>query len=255
MTIFTEKHIRAFSEDGFCIVDQALNKTTVRSLRMELDRAMKEDLASDGEKFDAGMVHNLMLRGTALLNLIDDPVINDVVSPLLTKTFIIYAYQSSSLQPGNENYGSRIHVDSPRFIPGYCTNVGLIFALDDFTELNGATYVLKGSHLHENVDQTRFEEQAVRATCNAGDLIVFHGRTWHRAGQNLSSRTRHSVTMNLCRSYMRQRFDFPRLLPKATINNMGTQGKQLIGMNVRMPTSLEEFYLPAEQRLYKPNQG
>jgi hypothetical protein len=54
---------------------------------------------------------------------------------------------------------------------------------------------------------------------------------------------------------MRQRFDFPRLVPQPIIDSLGENGKRLIGMNVRMPTSLSEFYLPPEQRLYKPNQG
>ena len=54
---------------------------------------------------------------------------------------------------------------------------------------------------------------------------------------------------------MRQRFDFPRLVPNEIIASLGDDGRRLIGMNVRMPTSLEEFYLPPEQRLYKPDQG
>jgi hypothetical protein len=43
--------------------------------------------------------------------------------------------------------------------------------------------------------------------------------------------------------------------PQLIIDSMGENGKRLIGMNVRMPTSLAQFYLPPEQRPYKPNQG
>ena len=32
-------------------------------------------------------------------------------------------------------------------------------------------------------------------------------------------------------------------------------GRRLLGMNVRMPTTLDEFYLPPDQRLYLPAQG
>ena len=30
---------------------------------------------------------------------------------------------------------------------------------------------------------------------------------------------------------------------------------RLIGFDTRLPTSLEEFFLPEERRLYKPGQG
>jgi len=53
---------------------------------------------------------------------------------------------------------------------------------------------------------------------------------------------------------MRQRFDFPRLMTQEQIDSLGKDGQRLIGMNVRMPTSLEEFYLPEEERFYKPGQ-
>ena len=47
---------------------------------------------------------------------------------------------------GKTNYSRRIHVDCPRLIPGYVTNMGATILLDDFTEDNGATWFLPGSH-------------------------------------------------------------------------------------------------------------
>jgi mannose-6-phosphate isomerase-like protein (cupin superfamily) len=41
---------------------------------------------------------------------------------------------------------------------------------------------------------------------------------------------------------------------KTDAESFKNKGKQLIGMNVRMPTSLDEFYLPEKKRLYKTNQ-
>jgi hypothetical protein len=38
------------------------------------------------------------------------------------------------------------------------------------------------------------------------------------------------------------------------IQKLKNNGKRLIGMNVRVPTSLDEFYLPEKKRLYKSNQ-
>ncbi len=242
--------------EGVTIVPSVLTAEQVANLRNELERSVAEDAIRHPDVFDKGMVHNCMVRGTNMASLLDDPVMNDYLDKAFSDTCIVYAYQSSSLPPSQGNYGSRVHVDSPRFIPGYATNLGVIFPLDDFTLDNGATWYLPGSHKTEDLPvEEFFYANAKRACCKAGDMILFNGRLVHAAGFNSTNRTRHSLTINICRSYMRQRFDFPRLIPKDIIDSFGENGRRLIGMNVRMPTSLEEFYLPPEQRLYKPNQG
>ena len=47
----------------------------------------------------------------------------------------------------------------------------------------------------------------------------------------------------------------PKLISEELLSMLNENGRRFIGMNVRMPKSLEEFYLPEDQRLYKPNQG
>lgn len=248
--------LETFERDGLAVVPQVVAPAEVAILRAELETAIAEDAANYPDVFDKGMVHNCMVRGRHMAALLDNPVLNEYLTAVLSDTCIVYAYQSSSLGPKQGNYGSRVHVDSPRFIPGYSTNMGVLLALDDFTEDNGATYYLKGSHLLESPPtEEEFYANATRALCQAGDMVIFHGRLFHAAGRNETDRTRHSLTINVCRSYMRQRFDFARLVPQDVIDSLGENGKRLIGMNVRMPTSLAEFYLPPEQRLYKPNQG
>ena len=242
--------------DGITIIPAVLTAGQVRVLREELEVAVAEDAVHSPNVFDKGMVHNCMVRGAHMAALLDNQVMNAYLNEAFSNTCIIYAYQSSSLPPGQESYGSRIHVDSPRFIPEYATNMGVIFPLNDFTKENGGTFYLAGSHKTSALpDDATFYAHASRAVCSAGDMILFNGRLVHAAGFNTTDRARHSLTINVCRSYMRQRFDFPRLVPLATIKGLGEDGKRLIGMNVRMPTSLDEFYLPADQRLYKPNQG
>lgn len=244
------------NRDGIVVVPGVLKRAEIALLRTELEQAMIEDALQYPDVFDKGMVHNCMVRGAGMASLLDNRVMNAWLSAAFSGTCIVYAYQSSSLPPGQKNYGSRAHVDCPRFIPGYATNMGVIFPLDDFTEDNGATFFLRGSHLGPEIpDDATFYKNAHRACCRAGDMILFNGRLVHAAGANTTERARHALTINVCRSYMRQRFDFPRLVPQDVIDGMGENGRRLIGMNVRMPSSLDEFYLPEDQRLYKSNQG
>ncbi|MBX2847251.1 MAG: phytanoyl-CoA dioxygenase family protein [Acidiferrobacterales bacterium] len=251
-----QEHLDTLEREGLVVVPAVLEQGLVESLRQELDAAVQEDLSLRPDVFDKGMVHNCMSRGAEMAALLDNRTMNNYLNACFSDTCIIYAYQSSSLPPNSGNYGSRVHVDSPRFIPGYYTNMGVMFPLDDFTLENGATYYLPGSHKVESLpSDDEFYAGAKRALCSAGDMIVLNARLVHAGGVNTTDRTRHALTMNFCRSYMRQRFDLPRLLPKATIDKLGQDGRRLIGMNVRVPTTLDDFYLPEAQRLYKPNQG
>ena len=249
------KLISQFQDDGVCLVKNVLDDSQVQLLRLELERAREEDLRQRPDAFDSGMVHNCMIRGKEMAKLLDNPTMNAYMKEVLSPTFILYAYQSSSLPPGGDNYGSRVHVDCPRFIPNYITNAGVFFPLDDFTLENGATYYLKGSHKKESLpDENKFFENADRLICKAGDMVVLDALLQHAAGVNKTNTIRHALTMNFCRSYMRQRFDFCRMVDESFIQSLGEDGRRLMGWNVRVPTSLDEFYLPEEERLYKPGQ-
>jgi ectoine hydroxylase-related dioxygenase (phytanoyl-CoA dioxygenase family) len=251
-----QKYLKELEKDGLVVVPQVLGSNLVSTLILELEAAISEDATKYPDAFDAGMVHNCMVRGSQMGALLDNSIMNAYIDAAFSNTSIIYAYQSSSLQPKSENYGSRVHVDCPRFVSGYYTNMGIMFALNDFTIENGATYYLPGSHKLENPpSEDEFYKHAKRACCKAGDMIILNARLVHAAGLNTTNQVRHALTMNLCRSYMRQRFDLPRLVPQNIIDSLGTNGRRLLGMNVRVPTSLEDFYLPVDQRLYKANQG
>lgn len=248
--------LNSLEHDGIAVIPNVLQKGIINELIIELEAAIQKDKILYPNVFDRGMIHNCMSRGKNMAKLLDNSVMNAYLSKCFSDTAIIYAYQSSSLNPNSGNYGSRIHVDCPRFIENYYTNMGVIWPLTNFTEDNGATYYLPGSHKLENLpNENFFYKNCKRALANAGDMILLNSRLVHAAGINKTKDVRHALTINFCRSFMRQRFDFVRLLSNETMALLGEDGKRLIGMNVRMPTSLDEFYLPPDKRLYKANQG
>jgi ectoine hydroxylase-related dioxygenase (phytanoyl-CoA dioxygenase family) len=244
-------------ERGFTIARGVVSPVEIAALRADLERAIAEDVDSRGPH-DQGafMVLNLMTRGESFIRLLDNDVLHDHLSPILGDTCVVYAYTSSSMPAGGTNYSNRIHVDSPRFIAGYPTNLGVTLALDEFTDENGATYLLPGSHLSAEVPtRERFDREAVRAYPKAGDAIIFNARTWHRGGDNTTDAVRHAVTMNVCRSYMRQQFDFPRMMGYDAPDRFAPRVQRFLGYDVRVPASLEEYYRPEDRRLYKAGQG
>ncbi len=254
--MFSKHEIDFFETNGYLIVSSFESLDNCSLMLNELQKAVDEDNKNYPDVFDAGMVHNCFLRGKKMLSHLSSLPLREATDALLCKNAIVYAYQSSSLRPGLGNYGSRVHVDSPRFIDGYRTNLGYVLALQPFTYENGGTWVLPGSHLIKDIpDLHEFEQDAIQLNCNAGDAIFFDGRLVHRAGENRTNQWRHAITINFVRPYMRSRFDFPKMLSQESwVNDLDDSTRKFLGFHVRMPSSLSEFYLPPSERFYLPNQ-
>lgn len=243
---------------GFALVPSVIGEREADEMRADLEVAIQQDIETWGDNplyKDHWMVHNLMLRGRGFVALLENPAIHGYLARLLSPHCILYAYTSSSMPPGGSNFSHRVHNDCQLFFPDYITNVGVVVALTDFTEANGAPYFLPGSHrLVEAPSEEAFFEGAERVCPAKGDAIVFNARCWHHGGNNETKEARHAATMNVCRYYMRQRFDYPRMMTDEILDQLGPLGRRFLGFDVRAPASLEEYYVPPEERLFKPGQ-
>lgn len=254
-SIFAEDVIR---RDGFAVVGPLVDPATVDRMRAALERLIFEDLerwSANPWYADHWMVHNLLLRDSVFLDFLENELMHSYLTRLLSPACILYAYTSSSLPANGSNFSRRIHVDSQAETTDCITNVGILLALDDFTDENGATYYLPGSHLTlATPGHEEFFERAVRVYPKAGHAVIFNARTYHYGGTNTTESPRHAITLNVCRHWMKQRFDYPRMVNDGQLNRLGPAGKRLIGMDSRIPASLEEYYVAPEDRLFKGGQ-
>jgi ectoine hydroxylase-related dioxygenase (phytanoyl-CoA dioxygenase family) len=257
-TELIDNHIFNLKRLGFTVINDFFNSDICDYLKKRLNVAIDEYSPieeSNRSILDRYHMHDLLCKDYNFSKTLEDPRLQQLLAPLLGEFWIMYAYTSSSLPPNGENYGSRIHVDCPRFIPNYNTNIGVIWALDDFTEENGATYVLPGSHNTDIIpSESYFNSHSIRLTCQRGALIIFNARMWHAAGKNYTSDFRHALTLNACRPFMKQRMDWVRFLPSEITDQLNEQARRIIGFDTRIPTNMEEFFLPKDKLLYKPGQ-
>ena len=241
---------------GFSVWPSVLTASETNRYRERLEILV--GLQRDGTlpNTDKGLIHSPMLLDDSFFEVLDNKNIRRITDAALGVSAIMYAFSSSSIAPLDTNYAGRVHVDCPRIVPGYVTNLGMILALSDFTESNGATMFMPRSF--ETVEPPSLDDflaSAVTVSMKAGDAAVFNTRTWHMAGRNTTNAFRHSLTLNFCRSYMRQRFDYPRMIPGHLVEGLSEQQLQYLGFFVQMPVSWEEFVAPPELRKYRPGQG
>jgi len=254
MVDFVELAVRDVSESGVAIVRECVFRTEIEDLRSALQRETDVDLQTWGANpsyRDHWMVHNLMERDPCFMSALDNDRIHAVLDRVLSPWCILYAYTSSSLPPHGHNYSRRVHVDAQAEVEGYVTNIGVMIALDDFTEENGATRFLRGSHLSLKVPtEAEFLADAAAVYPRAGDAVIFNARTFHLGGINRTDRPRHAVTFNVCRHWMKQRFDFPRMLSDSQLQSASPRLRRFLGFSSRVPVGLGEYYVAPELRLF-----
>lgn len=196
-------------------------------------------------------------EGPAFVELLELSPLQSYIDLILTDTCIISGYSVISNEPHQKNpIQTSIHRDHARFSRPYLLTLNLLYLVDDFTKENGATYLLPGSqHAGEKPSEEYFYKNAIRIEGKAGDAVIFDSLAWHAGGVNETEQSRRGITKVYVRSYMRTQFDMPRATKPEVAEQLSERSRRLLAFNVRMPSSLEEFFLPPEQRLYKPNQG
>jgi hypothetical protein len=244
---------------GYAVIEGFLDQDTVIRLRELMVDAIAKYKPRDGipqSINDVYQIHDLMVKHRDFCDLLEDVRLDRLLASHLGAHWIMYAATSSSIPPMGANYSSRIHVDSPRFHLGYIFNMGVIWTLNEYAADNGALEVLPGSqHFGQSPTDELFNSSSVKVLCPAGSLIVFNARLFHRTSTNNTAGWRHAMTMNACRSFMKPRMDWVRMIPAPFASTLGPQARRILGFDTRIPVSLDEFFMPEADRLYKPGQG
>ncbi|GAC1659178.1 MAG: phytanoyl-CoA dioxygenase family protein [Candidatus Dormibacteraceae bacterium] len=216
----------------------------------------KERLERAGE---LGVVRLAMKYDNWLLKVLELPAVLQMVDAALAPNAILHLQNGLILpsfaadQP--RVFQNRFHQDFPRVLNGHLMSINLMFAVDEFREDNGATLFIPGSHQRSDLQLAAVERTAVNALCPAGSMILFDSTTWHAAGANSSGRDRLAMNHQFTRSYVKQQVDYVRALGDEVVLRQPPRTQQLLGWYTRVVTSLDEYYRPSQDRLYRSGQG
>jgi ectoine hydroxylase-related dioxygenase (phytanoyl-CoA dioxygenase family) len=183
-----------------------------------------------------------------------------VVDATVSPTAILHLQNGLILPPvrGDEArlFQTTFHRDFPRHLEGYLASINTFLAIDEFTCDNGATLLVPGSHQRADApDRLEMERAAVPARCPAGSMVVFDSTLWHAAGSNCSGRDRLAINQQFTRSFIKPQIDYVRALGDEAVLRRRPRTQQLLGWYTRVVTSLDEYYRPADKRLYRGGQG
>ncbi|QTN30432.1 phytanoyl-CoA dioxygenase family protein [Rhodoferax sp. AJA081-3] len=113
------------------------------------------------------------------------------------------------------------HIDS--FIPyggDYSSVVQCMLFLNHSTSQNGCTLAVPGSHKSAAYAPQGFNPQAVAIEAEPGDMVVVDSRIWHATLANEANTSRWALIATFCRWYIKQSYDYPRVLSRAVFDGL-----------------------------------
>ena len=251
---------------GWAVVEAVLSPSFLDETREAMLRLQPDIVRDVGEARlwragEVGVLRLMLAYDPHFFRFLEIPELIAVVDATVSPTAVLhlqngFVLPSSSPADVPDVFQTRFHMDFPRVLHGYLASVNTLFAIDAFSADNGATLVVPGSH-QQSVPPTPeyLRDAAVAVECPAGAMVVFDSTLWHAAGPNTSGKPRLAVNHQFTRSFIKQQIDYVRALGETAILAQKPRTQQLLGWHTRVPTSLEEYYRPEAERLYRKGQG
>ena len=231
--------IAEIRERGYAVIEDALGPAEVELVREELAPWLQGEFLgrNNFEGYQSERVYALLAKAPSIAMTVEHPRILPLVDAFLQPGYLLSAALAIKLHP--EETEQPFHIDDggdtpllrrPREMVGVST----IWALDDFTEENGATEIISGSHLWGE-DEQPCADKAVTVTMPAGAVLVFAGNLFHRGGANRSQGARLALTVQYCMPWLRQIENMSLAVPAAAAKQYSKRVQEMLGYGIVSP--------------------
>ncbi len=224
--------------NGFVVLEGLVGRDQLRAIRAELVPYLGGHLfgRNDFEGFRSERVYALLAKAPSVAVLVEHPAVLELVDAVLDPNYLLSANLAINVHPGET--AQSLHSDD-----GYCRiprprepmGVSAIWALDEFTEDNGATEVVPGSHMWADEEPGPAGWRVQQITMPAGSAVVFMGTLLHRGGPNRSDWTRLGITPQYCQPWIRQIENMALAVPPPMASAFSPRVQSLLGYSIHPP--------------------
>lgn len=225
--------LEALQRDGYVIVEGLFDPAPVRAALEPILEATPAG-RNDFEGFSTRRAYGLLGKTRALDDLITHPVADDLATQVLGD-HLLSALVAIQIGPGEKAQGPH-HDDGiyPLAWPHDEVILNSMWAVDDFTRENGATFFWRGSHRWEDRSPA---SDATReyAEMPAGSVMLYTGTLLHGGGANTTAAPRLGVLIEYVASWLRQQETHTVVMPPDRAGEMPERLQELAGYSIRPP--------------------
>ncbi|KAL6251772.1 hypothetical protein RBB50_001982 [Rhinocladiella similis] len=251
-----DKILEVVKEHGGVIIKEFLGKDDVSALDRDLVKAFASIGAGskfEGEKFkefhgqQTKRLTNVVTHSEVFrYNLLDKDLVYDVLDRVFehdNKAYWMLAAQGIQIGPGNR--AQPLHRDQGQYrvfnrwgrdAPEAVVN--FLIATTRFTDENGATRVLPGSHCWPDFSEQGNPEDTVSAEMEPGDCLFISGKTLHGGGSNRTAdELRRALAFSFSAAYLTPEEAFPHQISKDIAKTMSKRAQRSIGFRSVYPSA------------------
>jgi ectoine hydroxylase-related dioxygenase (phytanoyl-CoA dioxygenase family) len=227
--------------DGYVVIPKAVDASTLDGFYSDIDQEFRAAPFCQGpffgdttKRFGRLLLRSAHARAFAAHELILGIAKRVLLHPMCN-TILLNLTQAIEIHPGSPLQFP--HRDQDMFggeKGGQEYLVNVMWALDDFTEENGATRVWPGSH-REDPAGLLPEKEAVCAAMPRGSALIFLGSALHGGGENRSVRPRRGAVFSYCQGWLRP-YENPWLAyPPSVARSFDPELAELVGYRQHLP--------------------
>lgn len=243
-----DTHVAEIREQGFTVIPDFMDAATIARVRDTLAPYQERYHGRNSfEGYKTERIYTLVARGQVFEELAVEPRILAILDRFLLPGYLLTASQSIQINPGEAPQD--LHFDDVFYRqkrPRPPISMTMIAAVDDFTQANGCTEAIPGSHLWGDMDllggdelrlksRAELEAQLVPMEMPAGACFVMAGTCIHRGGGNRTDRPRLGFTNQYCEPWGRTQENFFLGIPQERARAMSPRLQTLLGYDLHPP--------------------
>jgi ectoine hydroxylase-related dioxygenase (phytanoyl-CoA dioxygenase family) len=226
--------------DGGAIVRNLAPGNLIDAVAAQLRARFDESGATHQAEYRTGFSGKKTLRCYGVLRfapssseLIAHPMVLEIADAILLPSCAAYQLGSTTgieILPGQGE--QPLHRDDspyPIQLAGLELQIGVMWALNDFTAENGATRVVPGSHRFLRAWHTPDLSHYVPAVMPKGSALFYLGSTWHGGGANRSDCARTGLINTYCLGWLRPESNHTLEVPPAIARQYNETVRRLLG--------------------------
>ncbi len=239
--------IELLEKNGCVVVEGLLSTNEIEELQSDMTDKFERTPDCTGDfyghstkRMGALFSKNKLFQKMAILQ----PII-EVMDHFLLKGCSEYQVNlTQAISIGPNEIKQIMHQDDPMF-PFLHTEheamINCMWAIDDFTEENGATVLVPGSHLwpRTQVLNTSFEnlppQMITKGVMKKGSLLIYLGSLYHSGGANKTEGRRCGAVISYCLGWLRQAENNYLAYSPKEVSEMPQRLRRLLGYFVHEP--------------------
>ncbi len=187
-------------------------------------------------------IWQILFKAPEVAELIEHPAVLPLVRHVLGEDCVLSDCSATSIGP--QTGGGAWHVDVPlgqlpEPLPDFPLTTQNVWLLDDFTEDNGATQLVPGSHHTRRKpkwdEELKGDADPISITAPAGSVAMWLSNTWHRSGPNLTDRPRRAILCYYGRSWVKPFTDYRTDMTPALARRFTPTARYLLGCGAAAP--------------------